>query len=295
MFDRIFANYLVECGKIKEQDLNSIFANQESKRVRLGVIAVAEKLMTIEQVEEVNQLQAILDKRFGDIAVEKGYLNDEQVSRLLVLQGNAYLALIQSIVDGGYLTMEEIEELLSRFQSENNMTSSNIDDLKSCDVDRIISIYLYSQTDFMKELAGVIIRTFTRLVDYHAFIGKPSELKEYPYKVLCAQGIEGDHKILTALSGEVNPALCNTAIAFAGADNVVCDEDVIDALCEFVNCVNGLFASEMSNRSIDIDMDAPIGQSEPGNLKSDKILSVPLVVCGNKIDLLLIVDHEYTY
>ena len=98
MFDRIFANYLVECGKIKEQDLNSIFANQESKRVRLGVIAVAEKLMTIEQVEEVNQLQAILDNRFGDIAVEKGYLNDEQVSRLLVLQGNAYLALIQSIV-----------------------------------------------------------------------------------------------------------------------------------------------------------------------------------------------------
>ncbi len=85
MFDRIFANYLLDEGKISKRDLDDIFLAQEQKRVRLGVIAVSEKLMTIEQVEEVNQLQAIYDKRFGDIATQKGYLTDEQVSRLLVL------------------------------------------------------------------------------------------------------------------------------------------------------------------------------------------------------------------
>lgn len=295
MFDRIFANYLAECGKLSEQDLNNIFAVQDSKRVRLGVIAVSEKLMTIEQVEEVNQLQAVLDKRFGDIAIEKGYLNDEQVERLLLLQGNSYLSFIQAVVDGNYMTMNALEEMLSRYQAESNFTLSNIEDLKSCDINRIIPIFLYSQSDMLKGLAGVIIRTIIRLVDYHAYIQKPSVISEYPYKVLCAQGINGDHQFLTAFSGDISNSLTKIASAFAGDENITCDEDTLDAMCELVNCVNGLYATEMSNRDVDIDMDAPMGQDEPGILKADNILRIPLVVCGDSVDLLLILDQDYTF
>ena len=294
MFDRIFANYLVEKGKLSADNLGDIFAVQDSKRVRLGVIAVSEKLMTIEQVEEVNQLQAILDKRFGDIAIEKGYLNNEQVGRLLVLQGNSYLAFVQSAVDGGYITMEDIENSLVSFQEDNSFTLSNMEDLKSCDINRIIPIFLYSQPELTKELAGVIIRTLVRLVDFHTFIQKPSIITEYPYKVICSQAINGDHKILTAISGDLDNALKDIAESFAGSENISCGEDVIDALCELINCVNGLFSSEMSNRDVDIDMDAPYGSMEGGTLKSDCTLCIPIVVCGKQIDLLLTLDQEYT-
>ncbi len=294
MFDRIFANYLVESGKLSADNLKDIFAVQDSKRVRLGVIAVSEKLMTIEQVEEVNQLQAVLDKRFGDIAVEKGYLNNEQVGRLLVLQGNSYLAFVQSAVDGGYITMEEIEKSMASFQETNSFTLSNMEDLKSCDINRIIPIFLYSQPEMLKELAGVIIRTMVRLVDFHTFIQKPANIKEYDYKVLCSQAINGDHRILTAISGDIDSSLKDVAESFAGSENITCGEDVVDALCELVNCVNGLFSSEMSNKDVDIDMDAPYGNMGSGTLKSDNILCIPVVICGKKIDLLLILDQEYT-
>jgi len=293
MFDRIFANYLVECGKLSSQDLDNIFSIQDSKRVRLGVIAVSEKLMTIEQVEEVNQLQAILDKRFGDIAIEKGYLNNEQVGRLLVLQGNSYLAFIQSVVDGGYLSMESIEEMLVKYQEDNNFTLSNMEDLKSCDINRIIPIFLYSQPDMLKELAGVIIRTAVRLIDFHTYIKKPANIKEYPYTVICSQGISGDHRFLTAFSAKEVSSLQDIAVAFAGQENISCDEDVVDALCEFVNCVNGLYASDMSNRDVDIDMDAPMGSLNSGTVKADNILCLPVVICGKQVDLLLILDQEY--
>lgn len=293
MFDRIFANYLVESGKLSTQDLDNIFSIQDSKRVRLGVIAVSEKLMTIEQVEEVNQLQSILDKRFGDIAIEKGYLNSEQVGRLLVLQGNSYLAFVQSVVDGGYLTIDAIEDMLVKYQEANNFTLSNIEDLKSCDINRIIPIFLYSQPDMLKELAGVIIRTVVRLVDFHAYIKKPTNINEYPYKVICSQGIGGDHRLLTAFSADDVSSLKDIAISFAGQENITCDEDVVDALCELVNCVNGLYASDMSNRDVDIDMDAPYGSLNAGALKADNILCLPVIVCGKQIDLLLTLDQEY--
>jgi len=294
MFDRIFANYLAECGKLSDQNLKDIFAIQDSKRVRLGVIAVSEKLMTIEQVEEVNQLQAVLDKRFGDIAIEKGYLNNEQVGRLLVLQGNSYLAFVQSVVDGGYLSIDEIEHMMTKYQEENNFTLSNMEDLKSCDINRVIPIFLYSQPEMLRELASVIIRTTVRVVDFHTFIKKPSVISEYPYEAICAQSIGGDHRFFTGISGNASNALKDVAVAFAGSDNISCDEDVVDALCELVNCVNGLYASDMSNRSVDIDMDAPVGKLEPGTLKAGKILCIPTVVCGKQIDLLLTMDQDFT-
>ncbi len=294
MFDRIFANYLAECGKLSGQNLKDIFSIQDSKRVRLGVIAVSEKLMTIEQVEEVNQLQAVLDKRFGDIAIEKGYLNNEQVGRLLVLQGNSYLAFVQSVVDGGYLSMEELESSLSQYQRENNFTLSNIEDLKSCDINRIMPIFLYNQPEMLKELASVIIRTLVRIVDFHTFINKPSTITEYSYKAICSQEIGGDHRFLTAFSGDAQDSLKEIAVAFAGADNVDSKEDAVDAICELVNCVNGLFASDMSNRDVDIDMEAPYGKLEEGVLNADKILCIPAYVCGKQIDILLTMDQEHT-
>lgn len=294
MFDRIFANFLLEQGKLTEQSLNEIFDIQDSKRVRLGVIAVSEKLMTIEQVEEVNQLQAILDKRFGDIAIEKGYLNNEQVGRLLVLQGNSYLAFVQSAIDGGYITMDEIEQQLVKYQEVNNFTLSNIEDLKSCDINRIIPIFLYSQPELIRELAGVIVRTIVRLVDFHAYIKKPSVVSEYDYSVICSQGIGGDHSFLTAFSADSIDSLRNIAVSFAGAENITCSEDIVDALCELVNCVNGLYASDMSNREVDIDMDAPFGSLEAGSVKADNILVLPLVICQNQVNLLLTLDQKYT-
>lgn len=60
----------------------------EKGEVKLGLIAVSEKLLTQEQADKINRKQALEDKRFGDIAVEMGYLTESQVSRLLQLQGN---------------------------------------------------------------------------------------------------------------------------------------------------------------------------------------------------------------
>ena len=230
MFDRIFANYLVSEGKLDEKKLAEVFTSQAEKRVRLGVIAVSEKMMTIEQVEEVNQLQAIYDKRFGDIAIEKGYLTDEQVGRLLVLQGNSFLAFMQSVIDKGFLTMNEFDEALSAYQLENGFTLANMEDLKSCDIDRVIPIFIYDQPDIIKSLAGIMVRTIARLIDYHVYIKRPTVSDAVKFEALCAQPILGQHKVLTAISGTIKDALFDMAVGFAGSENVTEDEDCLDAV-----------------------------------------------------------------
>ena len=72
MLDRLLGNYMMEKGLLSRTQLVKSYQIQETHRAKLGVIAVSEKLMTIAQAEQVNALQASMNKRFGDIAIEKG-------------------------------------------------------------------------------------------------------------------------------------------------------------------------------------------------------------------------------
>ena len=293
MFDRIFANYLVDKQMLGPECLEKIFELQDQKRVRLGVIAVSEKLMTNEQVEEVNKLQSITDKRFGDLAVEKGYLSDNQVTRLLALQGNSFLSFVQATVDLGYMNMNDIVEAQNEYQKENSYTLTDMDNLKSCDIDRIMPIYVYDLPGYAKEIIGVAARTLSRLVDYHIYIDKPYTSDKLIGENLCHQASEGDFNILLAVSGE-EEAMMKTAIGFAGEQYIEDTEDALDSVCELINCINGIFATEISRRSIDIDMLAPSYKVGAGVINSEEIINVPVYLFGRPLTLSVILSDNYT-
>lgn len=293
MFDRIFANYLVETGKLSEQNVEVIFSTKEERRARLGVIAVSEKVITIDQAEEINQLQAIYDKRFGDIAIDNGYLTEEQVERLLDLQGNGFLAFVQAIIDHGCLTMDEINTALENYQKKHSLTLGDMESLKSCEIERIVPIFFYKQPEFLIELGGILLRTIYRLVDYRVYIKKPYIATEVPYQYLAMQELFGDNAILNAVSGNMN-ALKDAAIGFAGAEYINQDEDALDALCELINCVNGMFATQKSRENIDLDMKVPEFCTEAGVLKGTSLLCVPVVIFDKEITVIFSIDNEFS-
>ena len=142
MVEYILGNYLVETGKITKDQLCEVITKQDSVRVKLGLIAVSEGMMTTREAEEVNLLQAVKDKRFGDIAIEEGYLNEEQVEKLLKKQGNAYLMFVQNLVDAELIAMDEMEWLLNDFKKVNNYSNTDLEDIKSDEVDRILPLLL---------------------------------------------------------------------------------------------------------------------------------------------------------
>ena len=293
MFDRIFADYLIDRGLLLKEDLKRIYSGQEKRYVRLGVIAISEKLMTIEQVEEVNELQAIYDKRFGDIAISEGFLTPDQVGRLLVLQGNPFLAFMQAVIDLDLMSADEFDKALLEYQKDNGLSMMNMEELKSCAIDRIVPLYLYDQPEMVQNRCCVMLRTIVRLVDNHVYIKKPVVVKSAHYPAISLQELKGDYRITTALAGTVDEAMYKAAVSFAGTDNIIESLDGLDAMCELINCVNGLMATDVSNRDIDIDMVAPISRNEPGDIKSEAILVLPMVVCGNDMDLFIIYDNDY--
>lgn len=291
MFEEFFGNYLVEVGKISDEQFDSIKEIMKSTRVKLGLIAVTENLLTSAQSDEINRLQAIMDKRFGDIAVEKDYLTDEQVAHLLSLQGNAYLQFIQVLTENEYMTMEDIEAALKQYQTSKNLSDEDIVALKSNDVDNITSVFLKSDNNFATDLMSLAVRNVIRFISTSVCFDKLETVDSLPYEHLATQAVNGDHSILLAFSGD-DTSLLSIANPYAKEEFENIDADSFDAVCEFINCINGLYASALNEQNIDIDMEPPLF-FDNGKVSSSKIYILPMKISGKNVNLISIIDTDY--
>ena len=291
MFDQIFGNYLVASGTITKEQFQDVLESESKIRVKLGLIAVAEKLMTEEQASEVNKLQAIMDRRFGDIAVEKGYLSDDQVTQLLKKQGNIYMVFVQTLIDKGYMTLEDIEAALNKYQEEQGFTHSDMDALVSGDIDRTVQLFLPANTELCDKHCGIAIRTFIRIIDSSAYVSKAYFVDELKTDNLAMQTLDGDHKITSGFAGNADDLLL-LANPFAGEEFETVDLDALDAVGEFTNCINGLFASEMSGENVDLDMLPPVFYENPVTITGDQFCVFPIHLNGKEIKFVLSIDSD---
>ena len=246
MVESIIGSYLVDSGRITQHQLSEALAKMDAVRVKLGLIAVSEGFMTFAQAEEVNRLQAICDKRFGDIAVEKGYLTDEQVGKLLKRQGDAFLAFIQALEDDKLITIGEVSDIMDEFKKNTCLTNTELEDIKSDDVEKIVSVFLPDGAQDYEALVTVAIKTLIRLVDRHASVVRIEKKPVDTAAPMAVQEMEGNgEKYLNGFK-EGNGALLTAACFFGQEDFEEMNEDVLDAAAELMNCINGLYASSKS-------------------------------------------------
>ena len=278
MVEYILGNYLVGTGKISSEQLEVVVEQLDKIRVKLGLIAVAEGMMTLAQAEEVNRLQSVMDKRFGDIAVEKGYLTDDQIGNLLKAQGNTYMSFVQSLVNEGFVKMEEIDTIFDGYREENGFTKSDMETLKSDEPERIVPLFLTPETMQYSDIVGVAVRTIIRCVDRHMYIGKASIKENCEIKNATLQEVQGEGGYVAGFEEQYG-GLLKMASIFGQEDFKDMNIDALDAAGEFLNCVNGLYASALSMNGAVLELLPPNLITEPTKLDG-KVCAIPLYVKG---------------
>lgn len=294
MFGVYFGKFLADKGLITNAQLDDMLNNSANSRVKLGLLAVEYGYMTIAQADEVNMLQQMQDKRFGDIAVEKGYLTNQQVEELLESQGDSYLLFVQTLIENNVLTMGNIQTELNEFKSIEGFTAKDMEALKSGDVDRITPIFMKDESipKFIKDYIALMARNLVRFIDGNFRMEKVEAVSEYQTEYLASQSMEGDHKIYAGFVGD-GEGIRKIAEGYAKESFEEVDMDVIDAACEFLNCNNGLFATNAGEAGIEIDMEPPVMKTEKVSLATDGVMyRVPMYVKNGSVDLLLCMDEE---
>lgn len=291
MFDRLIGKYLLEQNILNKLQLSQVYHLQEANRAKLGVIAVSEKLMTIAQAEQVNALQGTMDKRFGDIAIEKGYLSETQVGRLLQLQGNEYLAFVQALVDTNMMTLEQVHNAEAEYQRLHGFTETDMAALKSGDVERIVPIFVDSDNPLYKKMFSMGIKNMYRLVDSHIYIGKAYKVRSLRDEVFGYQKFHGDQRATVAIAGKYEDVQ-KMAVAYTKEEFIETREDALDAICELINCINGLYATQQSHGDKKIELDPPEFKVSFSEANCDEIWVMPVYICQGEVRYLIAISEN---
>ena len=96
-------------------------------------------------------------------------------------------------------------------------------------------------------------------------------------------------KKILADTGEDDEILM-MADGYAKEEFGIVDEDALDSIAEFTNCVNGLYAAELSFQNISMDMMPPKLSFDEAIDASGEYYSLPVFLEGKKCNLIVQFD-----
>lgn len=294
MFGIYFGKYLQDVGVLSADQYNEIIESSRTARVKMGLLAVSEGFMTETQADEVNLLQTQQDARFGDIAINKGYLTEDQVSTLLKKQGDSYLLFVQALVERELLSLEEIQKHLNHYKKSERFTSLDLDALKSSDIDKIIQIFLRdaSVPAVVKDYVALMARNVIRFIDNKVRFEKIERINTYTSKYISSQCFTGDYELFIGLCGNGNKLIGE---AYAKEEFEELDEDCLDAVCEFINVSNGLFASKLSQEDVTIDMLPPNMYVDNTTISTEGMMfTLPCFIKGERADIVICMETKWS-
>ena len=253
-----------------------------SSRVKLGLIAVAERMLTEQQAEEINAKQAIVDKKFGDIAIELGYLTAYHVSELLSKQGSSYMKMCQALSDLGIMNPQETERMFNAFVFDMDGIEV-INELKADDVDAYTSLYLPEKYSSYEVLVQIAVRTISRIVSTRIYVEKAQMVSAVNHKAIAFQTMHGDKNVMFGMYSD-DDAILKIAEGYAKFNFDEVDEDALDAVGEFINIINGLYATALSYNDSKVELDVPDYRMEERTVSNDNdICLMPVVIESKKI------------
>lgn len=294
MFSQLFGKYLVEKEIIKSDEYDAAIEKQMSVRVMLGTIAIADGLLTEEEVDTINKLQMQFDKRFGDIAQEKGLLTAQQIDELLKKQGNPYMQFIQALTDCTKLSAAVLDKTLTAFQKEKGFSDAEMEALKKDELDALIPIFAFSAKPYVTDLAGLVVRNINRFITRDFYIEKIHHVDSLKYSNLAGQKVVGKDTFYLTLAEESDDgAFTMVASNFSGESYDSANGEAFDAVCEFINVNNGLYASELSKKELDFEME-PVFAYKDQEVKGNFYV-LPIYIEGRKINLIIAVNNDISF
>ena len=293
MFDHIFGNYLVDNGQLSKEQLENVIRREGELKVSTEAAARKARLLTDEQIKEIRTQQALQDDPLLVIALEKGFLSEHQVELIKKQKNNLYMAFIQAVLDLGYMEFDDLDNALIKYQKELHLKDEQMDDLVSGDPDRMVKFFLPGGQEINSRLSAIAVRTMLRIINDSAYVSKAFITDEIKVDNAAIQKMTGKYNITTGFAGR-GESLLAIANPFAEEEFKEVDEDALDAVAEFTNCINGLFATELSEENIELDMLPPDYYDHPVVIKGKQFCVFPMTIGENEFDMILSVGSDLT-
>ncbi|MBE5875333.1 MAG: chemotaxis protein CheX [Lachnospiraceae bacterium] len=281
MLNRLFGNYLVSMKKLTQVQLDTALSELSGVTARMEVIAVIKRKLTLQQMMELGILGSS-EADFTKRVVEAGLLTEDSCEKLMTYQSNRFIVMMQYLVDKGILELSQICDLLDAFRVANDYTEVQLDAFLHEDIEQMVQTFAPCSDIRIKELLHTMVQTFKRLIDRDVYLEQAYTTDCFVAEKCVVQEMIGTlhFKLYFAAGGNDLLAIANY---FTKAHYNAVDEDALDNVGEFLNCISGLYATNLSYNDVGIDMNIPEYYAEPMTIHSDKIYVIPIRANGCRL------------
>ncbi len=286
MLNRLFGNFLVEKQLLTQNQLDDLLPVPKDFKAEVETIAVINKMITSAAAQELLGKIDKSNERFGETAIDAGYLTDEKLDQILTYQSNSFMKFVQELFNANVLGIAQINPLLDEFQQSGGFSDAQISSLIHDDLEQCINIFVPLKANRLKEFVLTLIRTIRRLIDSDAYLDKAYTAHSVQLDKYACQTIVGDLHIRVYISAS-GDGLLAIANHFTGDTYKAVNEDALDNVGEFINCVNGLFATNLSYDDVSVDMNAPEYALEGPFISNEKLYVIPIHANGSSFRAVL--------
>lgn len=279
MLNRIFGNYLVDKRIITIEQLNALLPVPKEIKAEVETVAVINKVMTANLVMDLLKKFDKTKTHFGEVAIEAGYLTDEKLEQMLGYQTNAFMKFTQMLLNNNLLELSQINSLLDEFQQIKEFTDIQMSALIHDDLEQCVNIFVAFKSPHLRELTITLVQTLRRLIDKDVYLDKAYSTRSFRLDKYAYQTLMGDLHIKFYLSAPDNGLLA-IANYFTGDTYKTVNDDALDNVGEFINCINGLFATNLSYEDVSVDMNSPDYSMDGAFINNDALFVIPLHANG---------------
>lgn len=211
------------------------------------------------------------------------------------MQGDQYLLFVQALNDHGYLTLEEIQKELKAYKKDERLSALDMDAIKSSDLDKIVPVFTKecSIPPVMKDYIALMARNVVRFIDTDLRLEQTERINSYQADFMASQELEGEFNFFVGISGEPE-AVIEAASVFGREEFQTVDEDSLDAVSEFINCNNGLYASKLSEEEIELELLPPMMYTTQMKIQTDgPMYKIPMYISGKKLELVICLEAKW--
>lgn len=279
MLNRLFGNYLVQKEILTQEQLDQLLPVSKENKADISTIAVINRVLTPVQVSDFLAVTKVDKNQFGELAENMRLISEDVREQLVTYQSNAFMIFAQILNDKGILTLEQLISLMDNYAKEKHFTPQQLEALILDDLEQEIAIFIPVKNLKIREHMVTLVRTVRRLLDRYVYLEKGYSADFVQIDRYASQVIDGDVRFRLYLTGDTDQLL-GVANYFADGNYQSVNEDALDNVAEFINCVNGLYATSLSYDEISVDMGTPEFDRKGPFISNGQLYIIPIHING---------------
>ena len=188
---------------------------------------------------------------------------------------------------------ELIDEYLKRYQEDNGLTDGEMEERRRLGgIEGILPGFLLNDRSLYNRYVNFAVGMIRRVISDGVVLKKMRQVARHDADRLVYQEMRGAHRVFSGISGDEG-GLLRIAGRFSGKELTALDARAYDAVCEFVNTINGAFASDLSGEDVFLEVIPPVSRPDGTTLSTNcNLYGLPAVVDGYDIELFFAFDCD---